>query len=91
MAENRSIGEGEVEKVIGRKDGEDGKSLYLVKWKGLAKMTWVSKENLNCHNLVEDYEERMKSHQGTWPKLLFPDQNTKARREGFKRYTVVPN
>ncbi len=47
-----------VEKVINKKV-ENGKIYYLLKWKHYpdSANTWEPVENLNCHDLVLEYEQ----------------------------------
>jgi hypothetical protein len=49
----------EVESIVADKI-ENGKKLYLVKWIGWASAdnTWLSKSNLNCPVLLQNYENR---------------------------------
>lgn len=50
-----------VEKVVNKRIGSNGKTEYLLKWKGWSEETWEPKENLNCNKLIEDYENSNKN------------------------------
>ena len=50
-----------VEKVVNKRLGSNGKTEYLLKWKGWSEETWEPKENLNCNKLIEDYENSNKN------------------------------
>ena len=76
-----------VEKVVGKEEGKNGKTFYLVKWKGLSQFTREPEENLSCKKLIEEYDERMKSLQKTIPELPSPDQNTKSRTQPISNNT----
>ena len=47
-----------VERVIDRRIGKSGRVEYLLKWKGYRQeeSTWEPRENLNCKQLIQDFE-----------------------------------
>ena len=49
--------EHEVERVVNVRTTHDGKKEYQVKWVGDDELTWEPEANLNCDNLVEQFEE----------------------------------
>ena len=57
--EEEEFVEYEVEKVVDKRIHK-GKVEYLLKWKGYPSSdnTWESEDNLDCQELVQDYEER---------------------------------
>ena len=48
-----------VEKICDKGVDEDGKTVYLLKWKGWTKPTWEFKENCNCTELIKDFEKEL--------------------------------
>ena len=48
----------EVEEVVGKKRIK-GRWNYEIKWKGYEEATWEPKENLNCPQLVSEFEETL--------------------------------
>ena len=45
-----------VEKVLKKLVEKNGTTRYLIKWKGLDDNTWETKENLECKNLIEQFD-----------------------------------
>ena len=54
-----------VDKVIDKRISKNGNIEYLLKWKGYGDEdnTWEPKENLDCKNLMKDYEDMCKAEQ----------------------------
>jgi hypothetical protein len=61
-AENGLNIEGEVEfhpEAIQKRRCREGEVQYLVKWKGVPELTWEFEEDLECINLIKQYEKQL--------------------------------
>ena len=52
-----------MEAILDKVSYEDGKVYYLLRWKGYgpADDTWEPPENLDCQDLIDDFEVRRKA------------------------------
>ena len=48
-----------VEKICDMKLHKNGKTEFLIKWKGWTKPTWEPKENCNCPELIKNFEKQL--------------------------------
>ena len=60
-----------VEQVLDKRVEKKGKTEYLIKWIGWSKRTWEPEENLNCNEMIQDYEKS----QNVLPEASRSDQN----------------
>ena len=68
-----------VEKVLKKRVEKNGTTRYLIKWKGLDGNTWETKENLECKNLIEQFDanfekKKSKSKRRLYLKALHVDK-----------------
>ncbi|CAF0704520.1 unnamed protein product [Brachionus calyciflorus] len=57
--ESNSEPEYEVESVLD-KQVIDGHVFYQIKWKGYDEITWEPKANCNCHDLIKNFEKKLR-------------------------------
>merc|ERR1712226_384288 len=52
-----------VRKIIDKRETADNKKEYLIKWKGFSDDhdTWEPLENLSCHELIEEFEQKLEA------------------------------
>ena len=57
LIENGEEEEYEVECIYDKRINKNKEIEYLIKWKGWAKPSWEPKENLNCSQLMKEFEK----------------------------------
>ncbi|KAJ0616363.1 putative signal-recognition-particle GTPase [Helianthus annuus] len=61
--------------VIGRRDGEEGKNEYLVKWTDLEEGTWEPEENVDPE-LIKEFESGGRDEAGALPTTPLSDDSS---------------
>jgi len=65
-----------VEKIIDQRLGENNRVEYLLKWAGVGEKenTWEAEENLDCHKLIADFEEKKEERPTGFDRALEPEK-----------------
>lgn len=77
-----------VEKILNKKVSKSGEHLYYVKWKGRVDEdnTWENLDALDCDDLIEDFEKRLKDEASkTTERSENKENEEKIGKYGFDR------